>query len=133
MTHNLAAQTELEVIAVCTQAAQSIMSLVHSYDDLFTLQRVPTLLPYIVLATALFALALEETDLEITVMQRHLLQEQVPMMTQITTGQQEFGPTPRQSDASPFTKVSIVQLARSKLRKMGSSHPLAAVAESKLR
>lgn len=44
---------------ICRQAAQSILALAQSYDDLFTLRRVSGLIPYFVYAAGLFCIATE--------------------------------------------------------------------------
>lgn len=38
---------------VCTQAADAITTLVRSYDQLYTLQRTPCFVPYIVVAASI--------------------------------------------------------------------------------
>lgn len=132
ITQRLTANVELEVINICSQAAQSILSLAQSYDDLFTFQRVPTLMPYIILATALFGLAMEESDYRIQSMYQNMIPQQVPAMTQVQPGQQEFGPNPNSDMPKQFNPVSFVYHARLKLSKMGTRHAMAKVAASKI-
>lgn len=132
ITQRLTANVELDVINICSQAAKSILSLVQSYDDLFTLQRVPTLMPYIVLATALFGLAMEESDYRIPSTHRHVMSEQVPAMTQVQTGRQEFGLNPDSNKPMQSTTVSFVHHTRLKLSKMGTRYTIAKLAASKI-
>ncbi|OAA34800.1 Fungal transcriptional regulatory protein [Beauveria brongniartii RCEF 3172] len=55
------APSEVQPHEMCVQAAQSILILAQSYDDLFTLQRVPAWIPYFVCASGLFGLAIEDS------------------------------------------------------------------------
>lgn len=43
---------------VCTQAAQAIQGLVHSYSQLYTLRRTPSFVPYFVLTSSIMQLAI---------------------------------------------------------------------------
>lgn len=45
---------------ICSQAAQSVLALAQSYDDLFTLHRVSGFIPYFITTSGLFSLAMEK-------------------------------------------------------------------------
>jgi hypothetical protein len=51
--------SDLHPYGICKEAAQSILALVQSYDDLFTLRRVSALVPYFVYASGLLGVAME--------------------------------------------------------------------------
>jgi len=51
--------------AVCIQAADAISTLLRSYDQLYTLARTPSFVPYICLASSITHLALGETSDEV--------------------------------------------------------------------
>jgi hypothetical protein len=47
---------------VCSQAAEAITTLVRSYDHLYTLQRTPSFVPYLVLASSIIHLVVSNTQ-----------------------------------------------------------------------
>lgn len=117
---------------VCSQAAQSILALVQAYDDMFTLQRVPGILPYIVLSAGLFGQAVEDSGSHLEPAYV-LLREQVPAMKQVKDGGQEFEPNLQGSPATAaYVQVSMVDHARFLLQKISSTHVVAKTAISKL-
>lgn len=112
---------------MCVQAAQSILALAQSYDDLFTLRRVSGFIPYFVCASALFCLAIEDSDSRID--PGHLrLQDNAPQIIE---------PEPKKhgkyrdggSSFATQVRISAAAHARQLLSKMGSTHPAATVAE----
>lgn len=50
--------SETSPSSVCAQAADAVTTLVRSYDKLYTLQRTPSFVPYIVLASSISHLAM---------------------------------------------------------------------------
>lgn len=47
---------------VCSQAADAITTLVRSYDQLYTLQRTPSFVPYLILSSSIMHLVLSNTS-----------------------------------------------------------------------
>jgi hypothetical protein len=47
---------------VCTQAANAISAIIRSYSNLYTLRRTPSFVPYIVLSSSIFHLAMVHDD-----------------------------------------------------------------------
>lgn len=47
---------------ICTQAANTISTIMRSYSNLYTLQRTPAFVPYIVLSSSIFHLAIVHDD-----------------------------------------------------------------------
>ena len=118
---------------LCSQAAQSILALVQSYDDMFTLQRVPGMLPYFVLSAGLYGLAVEDSGSHLEPAYV-LLREEVPAMRQVKDGGQEFVPNLHRNPASAsYVQVSMVDHARFLLHKIASTHVVAKLAISKLK
>lgn len=122
--------SELRPHEICAQAVQSILSLVQSYDDLFTLRRVSALVPYFVCASGLFSLAVEDSGSHMDFVQPRPRAAVEPQAA-----------APANSGVIPITskttspaqiKVSAVAQARLLLSKMGSTHFAAAMAEAKL-
>jgi len=48
---------------VCTQAADAISAIIRSYSNLYTLQRTPSFVPYVVLSSGIFHLAVLQDDM----------------------------------------------------------------------
>ena len=125
-------ESEFRATDVCSQAAQSILALVQSYDDMFTLQRVPGMLPYFILSAGLFGMAVEDSGSHLEPAYV-LLREQVPAMKQVKDGGQEFEPNLQGSPANAcYVQVSMVDHARFLLQKIASTHVVAKVAIAKL-
>jgi hypothetical protein len=113
---------------ICTQAAQSILVLAQSYDDLFTLRRVSGLIPYFVCASGLFNLAVEDNDT------RTDLGDNAPVTTRSEPRKDEsavehYGASVIRS----HVKISATAHARLLLAKIGSTHPTAKIADRMLR
>ena len=116
---------------ICAQAAQSILALAQSYDDLFTLRRVSALIPYFVCASGLFSLSVEGSGVDM---------DFINLRLRAKVGPQEPHPRPmREAGLFPSKTASLSQIevstavhARLLLSKMGASHPAAAMAEEKL-
>lgn len=47
---------------VCTQAANAISAIIRSYSNLYTLRRTPSFVPYVVLSSSIFYLAMVHED-----------------------------------------------------------------------
>ncbi|KAK3389821.1 nitrate assimilation regulatory protein nirA [Podospora didyma] len=141
---------------ICTQAAQSILALAQSYDDLFTLRRVSGAMPYFVCASGLFNLALEDSgNSSVDSLDRHRRHqssqqssvrgddEDSPMTnysygTKSEPPEQQFRDMSVSSEATNTTsqsplKTSAARHAQLLLAKMGSTHPAARIASRVLR
>jgi hypothetical protein len=113
---------------LCIQAAQSILALAQSYDDLFTLHRVSGLMPYFICASGLFGLAVEDAG---------LVMEPVHLRAGISSSSQ-LQPEPKDSssvdgtepapDTARHVKMSAAAHARLLLNKMSSNYPMLLVA-----
>ncbi|KAM3549503.1 hypothetical protein ARSEF4850_008818 [Beauveria asiatica] len=125
------ASSEVQPLEICVQAVKSILTLSQSYDDLFTLRRVPALFPYFVCASGLFALAIEDSRAEmdfVDLRPRAANSPQQPHLSYLQ-GAAFFPP---ETTAPSGIKVSMVVEAQRLLSKMGASHPAAAIAKEKL-
>lgn len=125
------ASSEVQPHEMCVQAVQSILTLAQSYDDLFTLRRVPALIPYFVCASGLFGLAIEDSraDMEfVNLRPRAAISPQKPHPSNL----QVAGFFPPETTAPSEIKVSTVVQARLLLSRMSASHPAAAMAKEKL-
>ncbi|KAL2192727.1 putative nitrate assimilation regulatory protein nirA [Corynascus similis CBS 632.67] len=120
---------------ICSQAAQSVLALAQSYDDLFTLHRVSGFIPYFITTSGLFSLAMEETgsriddvylrwgdhDLESGASDRQMEEDKLD---------DNEGGAPA---ATSHLKMSMAAHACLLLAKISSTHPAAATADSLLR
>lgn len=113
---------------ICIEATQSLLALAQAYDDLFTLRRVPGLMPYFVYIPGLFGLAMEDSG---------LLMDPVHLRVG-SNASQIFKFHPREDtsadkkknlDDSQYIQLPATTHACLLLAKMCSSHPTAAVAE----
>ncbi|KAM3537244.1 hypothetical protein ARSEF1564_009832 [Beauveria bassiana] len=125
------ASSEVQPHEVCVQAVQSILTLAQSYDDLFTLQRVPALVPYFVCASGLFGLAIEDSKADMDFVQLRPMAAISPQQPH-PSNLQVAGFFPPETTAPLEIKVSTVVQARLLLSRMGASHPAAAIAKKKL-
>ncbi|KPM39394.1 hypothetical protein AK830_g7157 [Neonectria ditissima] len=122
-------ESDVQPHEICTQAAQSIMALAQSYDDLFTLRRVSGLIPYFICASGLYGLGM--TDSGSTMEPVHLLvRDQTPPMIksehdryQTATGRSTT------SAPAPHIKMPAASHARLLLAKISSTHPVATIAK----
>ena len=125
---------------ICTQAAQSILALAQSYDDLFTLRRVSGAMPYFICASGLFNLALEDQngrngggsnqqpgDDDDSLMMNYTDPE--PPEQQL----RGLSVSAESAASQLLLKTSAAGHARLLLAKMGSTHPAARVASRVLR
>lgn len=125
------ASSEVQPYEVYVQAVQSILTLAQSYENLFTLRRVPALVPYFVCASGLFGLAIEDSKVDgdfgkMRPRAASSLQKTYPLNLQVT------GFFPPETTAPSEIKISTVVQARLLLSRMGASHPAAAIAKEKL-
>ncbi|KAJ3497960.1 hypothetical protein NLG97_g1503 [Lecanicillium saksenae] len=93
--------SELRPHEICAQAAQSILSLAQSYDDLFTLQRASALMPYFVCASGLLSLAGEDSGSHTDFVQLRPLAAVDPRAAALANG----GITPIILDTTPPAPV----------------------------
>lgn len=106
---------------MCKQAAQSILALAQSYDDLFTLRRVSGLIPYFVCASGLLCLAAEGSDSRMDAVHLRL------------GGNKSLQDNYDHPGFKSHIEMSAVAHSRLLLSKMGSTHPAAKVADRMLR
>lgn len=116
----------------CTQAAQSILALVQSYDDLFTLRHVPALMPYFICAAGLFGLAvdgnsvtMDPVHLRVGINASQLHSSEAGVYNSVDVNDSA-------SRAPAYIKMSAAAHARLLLAKIGSNHATAKVAEKLL-
>ncbi|KAH8721037.1 hypothetical protein HC256_001410 [Beauveria bassiana] len=122
---------ELHPHEMCAQAVQSILSLAQSYDDLFTLRRVPAFVPYFVCACGLFSLAVEDSGPHMNFIQSRQREAANSEEAEAEeTSNTHF--LPMNTTAKFRITVSTVVQARLLLSRMASTHPAAAIAEKKL-
>lgn len=117
---------------ICIQATQSVLALAQAYDDLFTLRRVPGLMPYFVCASGLFALAMEDGGLVMDPVHLRVGNNG----SQLFRRQSLDGETVeahRRLSTPLYVRMSAAFHARLLLAKMCATHPAAAVAETMLR
>ena len=114
---------------ICAEATQSLLALAQAYDDLFTLRRVPGLMPYFVYISGLFGLAMGDSGLfmdpvylragrNASQLSSFQPREDIPHNEKHTN-----------SDSSPYVQLPAATHARLLLAKMSSGHPTAVVAE----
>lgn len=120
--------SDIQPHEMCTQAAQSILALAQSYDDLFTLRRVSGLVPYFVCASGLFILAMEDSGSRMDPVHLRLVDD-----TRSISGAEskEHESAARRYGASVIPshiKMSAAAHAGLLLEKMGSTHPAAVIA-----
>ncbi|KAI5459151.1 hypothetical protein BGZ63DRAFT_512716 [Mariannaea sp. PMI_226] len=118
---------------ICMQAAQSILALAQSYDDLFTVRRVSGFIPYFVCTSGLFSLALEDGRSHPD--SSHLGLENASSTILKTKPQgHKTAAGYTGSELSPaFVEISAATHAHLLLKKMGSTHPAAKKADKLVR
>lgn len=114
---------------ICTQAAQCLLALAQAYDDLFTLKRVPGLMPYFVCTSGLFGLAMEESGSVIDPVQLRIDNDGSQLYELERTGHQPTEKAPKYPKNSSHVEISVVTHAHLLLARMCSSHSVAVVAE----
>ncbi|KAF4124710.1 Fungal specific transcription factor domain [Geosmithia morbida] len=130
---SLGRKTDVEPYEITTNAAQSVLSLVQSYDDIFTLRRTSALVPYLVCASGLFSLGLEDVG---SLMEPvHLPVGDETPLRQRAAGPHEhrsprYGKPPtgkvaRETPPPSHVRVSVSSHAAILLEKMGSTLPAA--------
>lgn len=116
---------------MCIQATQSLLALAQAYDDLFTLKRVPALMPYFVCTAGLFFLAMEDSGLVIDLVHLRVGNNDSQLFQSGTMKYttEEDGKLPGQEPNLPYVQMPAVAHARLILAKMCSTHPAAVTAE----
>lgn len=122
-------ESDIQPHEICTQAAQSILALAQSYDDLFTLRRVSGLVPYFICASGLYGLGMIDSGSAMDPV--HLrLRDQTPPMIKFEPNMYETVVNHSGASAPPsHLKMSAAAHARLLLAKIGSTHPVATMAE----
>ncbi|KAH7110017.1 putative nitrate assimilation regulatory protein nirA [Dactylonectria estremocensis] len=122
-------ESDIQPHEICTQAAQSILALAQSYDDLFTLRRVSGLVPYFICASGLYGLGMIDSGSAMDPV--HLrLRDQTPPMIKFEPEMYETVVNHSGASAPPsHLKMSAAAHARLLLAKIGSTHPVATMAE----
>ncbi|KAH7111007.1 nitrate assimilation regulatory protein nirA, partial [Dactylonectria estremocensis] len=122
-------ESDIQPHEICTQAAQSILALAQSYDDLFTLRRVSGLVPYFICASGLYGLGMIDSGSAMDPV--HLrLRDQTPPMIKFEPDMYETVVNHSGASAPPsHLKMSAAAHARLLLAKIGSTHPVATMAE----
>lgn len=125
--------TDLRPHEVCTQATQSILALGQSYDDLFTLRRVPGLLPYFIATSGLFSLAMDDGGSRMDDI--HIRPgDETAYFTGLHRQESKEVVSPEGTSVVPsHLKMSMAAHARLLLAKISSTHPAAATADKLLR
>lgn len=118
---------------ICIQAAQSILALAQSYDDLFTLRRVSGFIPYFVCASGLLSLAMKESGSHLDAVHLRLGDNSPYMLKADIKGKVPGAETEESSTIPSHIKMSTLAHARLLLAKMGSTHPAAMMAERMFR
>lgn len=123
--------SDIQPYRACKEAAQSILSLGQSYEDLFTLRRVSALIPYFVCSSGLFGCAMEKDNLCMNPV--HLRLEKFPAGNEARAFQKvsamdDYNPTA----TSTYITMSATDHARQLLVKMSSTHPAAKMAGNQL-
>jgi hypothetical protein len=113
---------------ICSQAAQSILALSQSYDDLFSLRRVSGLIPYFVCASGLFSLAIEDSTSRMDPVHMRVKDNAPPVIKTEPKEHKSDGAPYAASAIPPHAKISAAAHARLLLTRMGSTHPAATVA-----
>lgn len=114
---------------ICIQAVQSLLALAQAYDDLFTLKRVPGLMPYFVCTSGLFALGMDESGASIDPVHLRAGNDASQPFNSKIIGDKSSDIRHGNPNRSPYIQLSAVTHARLLLAKMGSSHPAAALAQ----
>lgn len=116
---------------ICAQAAQSILALAQSYDDLFTLRRVSGLVPYFICASGMYGLGMTDSGSPMDPVHLRLRDDGAPTIRSepliYETAVNECG-----ASAPSYIKMSVADHARLLLAKIGSTHPVATMAERML-
>lgn len=122
----------IQPFIICSQAAQSILALAQSYDDLFTLRRVSGLIPYFVCASGLFSLGMEKGGSRMD--SAHLRLGDHPSLNKMEINEYESVANRYGASKTPsYFKISATLHASLLLAKMGSTHPAAVIAEERLK
>ncbi|UNI24014.1 hypothetical protein JDV02_009794 [Purpureocillium takamizusanense] len=127
--------SEPRPIKICAQAAQSILALAQSHDDLFTLQRVSGFVPYFVCASGLLGVAMDESGSRMnSVHLRHEDAASLSIAAAAATATEDNPVATRMSDDigqrpfPAFVKISAPRHALLLLAKIGLTHPAARAA-----
>ncbi|KAH7166516.1 nitrate assimilation regulatory protein nirA [Dactylonectria macrodidyma] len=124
--------SDIQPHKICAQAAQSILALAQSYDDLFTLRRVSGLIPYLICASGMYGLGMSESGSPMEFVHLRLGDYTLPPV-QSERDSSGFGTKKTTASAPPsHVKMSVAAHARLLLAKIGSTHPAAMVAERML-
>ncbi|KAH8652820.1 hypothetical protein BGZ61DRAFT_575365 [Ilyonectria robusta] len=125
--------SDIQPHKICAQAAQSILALAQSYDDLFTLRRVSALIPYLVCASGMYGLGMSDSGSPMDLVYLRLGDYTLPPI-EPEFDMSEFGIKRTGAPGPPPSriKMSVVAHARLLLAKIGSIHPAAMVAERML-
>ncbi|KAK3366851.1 nitrate assimilation regulatory protein nirA [Lasiosphaeria ovina] len=125
---------------ICMQATQSILALVQSYDDLFTLRRVSGLIPYFVCISGLFSLAMQDSGSHVDPSYLRPGGGGTPLVARQVPDDTEGNPAEPKQDGSSAPpapplriKTSAAAHASLLLAKISSTHPAAAAADRLLR
>jgi hypothetical protein len=127
--------SDLHPYGICKEAAQSILALVQSYDDLFTLRRVSALVPYFVYASGLLGVAMETEGTSMDPV--HLRHRRNHRGNKLKSAARHESPSriggngPGRATNSYIT-MSATDHARQLLDKMALAHPAATVARDQL-
>ncbi|KAK4249351.1 conidial development protein fluffy [Corynascus novoguineensis] len=120
---------------ICSQAAQSVLALAQSYDDLFTLRRVSGFIPYFITTSGLFSLAMEDTGSRIDDV--YLRSGDRAFESGASGRRMEETKLDDTGEGSPAAtshlRMSMAAHACLLLAKITSTHPAAATADSLLR
>ncbi|GJN81537.1 hypothetical protein PLIIFM63780_005071 [Purpureocillium lilacinum] len=122
--------SDLQPSKICAQAAQSVLALAQSYDDLFTLQRVSGFVPYFVCASGLLGVAMDESGSRMNSV--HLRHEDAASLhiAGVAEAREPDSAMPggSQRPFPAFVKMSAPRHALLLLAKMSLTHPPARVA-----
>ncbi|KAH7140012.1 nitrate assimilation regulatory protein nirA [Dactylonectria estremocensis] len=124
--------SDIQPHKICAQAAQSILALAQSYDDLFTLRRVSGLIPYLICASGMYGLGMSESGSPMDLVHLRLGDYTLPPI-KAEFKSPGFDSKKASAPAPPsHIKMSVAAHARLLLAKIGSTHPAAIVAERML-
>lgn len=129
--HLAAKDLNIQPRMICRQAAQSILAVAQSYDDLFTLRRVSALIPYFVCASGLFCIITEGNSSHMASVHLRPWETLPRMKTHPDEDEPAMGYYDSPANTS-YVKMSAISHARRLLIKMASTHPAAMVAEKRL-
>ena len=116
-------------LEICSQAAQALLALAQAYDDLFTLKRVPGLMPYFVCTAGLFYLAMGDSGMAVQPVHLRAGGNGSQLRQSMTLEHGYIDAESRSSQNSSFIQMQAVAHAHLLLAKMCSTHPAAAAAE----